>query len=137
MTNLLGRRELYHNTPLAENVTFTPDWQEIDIRGLAKVERDRQMVGFTLKEPYWIDFDLGELKSGTGEIVRLEVRIVTDEGKIYPTYFGNARGKTLASYRPEAILQPGETLEKLQFRSDDPFEAEHVIWTTYNFKDMK
>jgi len=137
MTRLMGTKELYHNTTLAEDVTFTSNWQEIDISGLAKIERDSQMVGFKLKEPYWVDFDLGELKSGTGEIVRLEVRLVTQEGKIYPTYFGNARGKRLVSYRPETLLEPGEKLEKLQFRCDVPFEAESIIWTTYNIKDMK
>jgi len=137
MKNLLMGKEVYHDTLLSENFDITPDWKEIDIRGIAKIERDRQMVGIRLQDPYEIDFEAGVLRNGTGQVIEPEVRLVTDKGKIYRMYFGNARGKHLANYRPEVLLSDDEIPDKLQIRCNTPFQVSRVLWTTYNIKDLK
>jgi hypothetical protein len=53
----MSHKELYHDVILSENILCQPEWKMFKISGLAKVERDRQVIGIQFDEPFRIDID--------------------------------------------------------------------------------
>jgi N-acetylglucosaminyldiphosphoundecaprenol N-acetyl-beta-D-mannosaminyltransferase len=132
----LMRKELFHDTVLAKNVSFTVEWRKIDVRGSIKVERDRQLVTIELREPFQMPLEEFEIRDAEGRPVNAEIRLVSEDGKIYCTSIASARGNYLIGYAPDEALPKGTVFERLEIRSDAPFEA-GIWWTTYDYRDRK
>lgn len=133
----LMRKNLYHDTILARNVAFTTEWQETEVPGGFRVERDQQMIGITLNSPYELDLEDFRVKDSNGQTTKPEVSIVSTTGKIYPMKAEHARGTKLVDYRPEDNLPTETEFRAIRLRCDAPFESSSILWTTYNIRDMK
>lgn len=136
--NSMQSRKLYHDTTLANDVRCDKSPMEISIGNLARVERDRQMIGLVTREKFEIDYeDTGKLKQSDGTFIEADIQLIDSKGDIYS--FANsagARGRQIATFRPAQSLPEGTQFTKLKIRCENAVTLEKIIWTTYNLRDM-
>lgn len=138
MKKHLTRPDLYHDKLLATQVSCNTNWLELNVRDLVEVERDRQLISLQFLDSFEIDLEAdGMLRHKSGHIINPDIKLITDDGVEYVILFSGARGKHIATFRPEQALPKEEAFERLLIKCQNPLSIEKILWTTYDIKDMK
>lgn len=131
------KKKVYKDQLLAESVVFGTDWQELDLNGQIRTERDVEMIALVLPDSISIPYGSAGIINEANEEIVAEILLVDDVGKTHTTYLGNIRGTRIAGYRFSETIPDGHVPVRVLFRANIPFEARQLLWTSYNISDRK
>ena len=131
------RRQLFHNTVLAENVLISPEWQQIDTRNLIKVNKDRHFIGVVLELPLETPYGSGGIKIPSGKIINPEIKLFDDSENEYNLTRSGSGGTDTSRYEYEGQLPLNKTYTKVLLRSDYPIMTKQILWSGFNNRDLK
>lgn len=101
---------------------------------------DIHLIGLKLKGVQgWADEDHKIIRLKDGSDIQIEVDMVDDKGistRLYPNGIGEylefgKRSEIKGARGPD--FQPGETFNKIMFRSSKPIDVEEVVWMEFEF----
>lgn len=137
LTKMIPIKKLYHDTILVEDVLISDEQKEFEIENSVKIERDRQFIRINLDSAYENDYDIGGIRTPSGEVVNPEIKIIDNDGNEYSLiYFGSTGDKTI-NYAYEGKLPANKVFKKLLLKSNLPIKTKQILWSSYYFKDLK
>jgi hypothetical protein len=130
---------------IAENTQITREWLEITPKKPLKANRQVQKVLLSIKDyEETISDSLEEIELENGTIIKPEIEIIDENGKIYhlkkssrlqSSEFGMLIGFSLDEEKHQLESLPQNlTYRSIRIRSDKPFYCKKIIWYDYDLK---
>ncbi len=133
----MERKKLYHDTPLSSSCVLSTEWKGFDVVEKLAIERDAQILSIKFVDPFKIDFENdGGIINNDGDPIEIEAELIDSAGNRFELPFSGARGNLIAKYRSEDDL-PHVAFKTLRLKANSAIYAAEIMWTTYNFRDMK
>lgn len=133
----MERKKLYHDKPLSSSCVLSTEWKDIDVDGKLTIERDAQMLSTKFVDTFKINLENdGGIVNSDGDPIEIEAELIDSAGNRFALPFSGARGNHIAKYRSEDDL-PHVAFKTLRLKANSAIDAAEIMWTTYNFRDMK
>ncbi len=128
------------NQIVATGLPVTSEWTEISPALPMKVEKQIQRL-FLIIDDYRFDDldDHWQLRLSNGIIIKPEIQILDEFGKVYDLQDGTRVGNSIG-FSPKRkntgfnTFPADRTYTKIRIRSDEPFQCSKMIWSNKNLK---
>jgi hypothetical protein len=127
----------YTDIVLAENVSISSQWQEIDVTDKIAFRGDDRFVAIKLESPFIGNFEKQGIEGPDGQIFHPEVIFVDNHGIEYALTYRGFLGRMRPKYGDLSKLPPGRVYRKMRIRSAVPFQASKITWTYYYTFQMR
>lgn len=126
----------FNDVVLAENISISSEWQEIDVTDKIMFRGDDRFVAIKLQEPFIGNFEKKGIEGPDGQIFHPEVIFVDNDGIEYALSYRGFLGRTKPKYGNLSQLPPDRVYRKMRIRSAIPFQASEITWTYYSAIEM-
>jgi hypothetical protein len=129
---------------ISDGLLIGPEWKEIRPSEPLIVEKENQFVSIIVSPPFSAFSKANGITGPNGEVITPEIRVICSDGTEYPmTYLRSTLKPGLfgsieyASYGFKDGLPKSVKIVKIILRSDVPIPAKKVLWTGFDWKDVR
>lgn len=118
-------------------ITISSDWIEITPDKPLKPTRDVQMITIALEPPFQGEFEAKAIRTPDGSLVQPQVQLVDQNGNTFELNYGGFRGRMAMDFSNFDKLPKDREYKTVRIRSDKPINCKKILWSCYNWKDLK
>ena len=142
MTGYFMKKSLFDSpfrtTVIAENVSISSEWTQLDTKKLIRIEGDFQHLTLNISEPFEGDFFNKGIRSPDGQVFNVDAKLVDDRGEEYLLTYEGFLGKWNVNYSGGKFGLPSDkNYVQLLLRSEIPINVRQVLWIYYYSSDLR
>ncbi|MER3478818.1 MAG: hypothetical protein C4287_23105 [Leptolyngbya sp. ERB_1_2] len=137
--NRMFYRNYYLDIVLAENVTISSAWLEIESNGRISERKDRQFISLLLEPSFKLDPYAKAIVVPDGRKINPEIILVDADGNEHPLTYAKGRigeAGEQASYGYRIDFPQKSSFLRVKLRSDIPIETKAILWSGYDPEDL-